>query len=58
MALLPEESDPLSERELEAWQNPHLAEQIREGIKEAREGKTIDLGDFTQFCRTHLPRCS
>ena len=31
------------------WENPALAEQIREGIAEAEVGKTADLGSFAQF---------
>lgn len=29
--------------------DPALAERIRKGVKEANEGKTHDLGDFTQY---------
>ena len=31
------------------WENPALAEQIREGVAEAEAGKTADLGSFAQF---------
>ena len=31
------------------WENPALAEQIREGIAEAEVGATVYLGSFAQF---------
>ncbi|MFD6160760.1 hypothetical protein ACFWF7_15380 [Nocardia sp. NPDC060256] len=37
------------EREMMVWENPHLAAEIRQGVKDAESGDTVDLGDFTQF---------
>ncbi|HEX6500828.1 MAG TPA: hypothetical protein VF054_17635 [Micromonosporaceae bacterium] len=45
--LMPVVSIP--EREMLAWENPQLAEQVRAGVAEAEAGRTVDLGDFTQF---------
>lgn len=39
----------IPEREMLVWENPPLAEQIREGIAEAEAGKTVYLGSFAQF---------
>ena len=39
----------IPEREMLAWENPALAEQIRDGIAEAEAGKTADLGSFADF---------
>lgn len=39
----------IPEREMLVWENPALAQQIREGIAEAETGKTADLGSFAAF---------
>lgn len=39
----------IPEREMLVWENPALAQQIREGIAEAEAGKTVSLGSFAQF---------
>lgn len=39
----------IPEREMVVWRNPDLAAEIREGIKEAQAGKTVNLGDFSQY---------
>jgi hypothetical protein len=39
----------IPEREMLAWENPKLAEQVREAIAEAEAGRTVNLGDFTQY---------
>lgn len=39
----------IPEREMLVWENPALAEQIREGVAEAATGRTADLGSFAQF---------
>lgn len=39
----------IPEREMLVWENPALAQQIREGVTEAEVGKTADLGSFAQF---------
>lgn len=36
-------------RELETLQNPELVLSIQKGLREAREGRTVDRGDFTQY---------
>ncbi|PXX54570.1 hypothetical protein DFR70_12411 [Nocardia tenerifensis] len=37
------------EREMMVWENPRLAEQIRQGVDAAEAGNTVDLGDFARF---------
>ena len=39
----------IPEREMLVWENPGLAEQIRQGVAAARAGETADLGSFAQF---------
>jgi hypothetical protein len=39
----------IPEREMLAWENPPLAQQIRDGVAEAEAGATADLGSFAQF---------
>lgn len=39
----------IPEREMIVWENPELAESIREGLQAVRKGKTADLGDFSQY---------
>jgi hypothetical protein len=39
----------IPEREMLAWENPQLAEQIRGAVADAEAGRTVDLGDFTQY---------
>jgi hypothetical protein len=39
----------IPEREMLVWENPALAQQIRDGIAEAEAGKTASLGSFAQF---------
>jgi hypothetical protein len=39
----------IPEREMLAWENPRLAEQVRGAVAEAEAGRTADLGDFTQY---------
>jgi hypothetical protein len=39
----------IPEREMLVWENPALAEQIRDGIDEAEAGETVDLGSFAQY---------
>ncbi len=39
----------IPEREMLVWENPELAQQIREGVAEAEAGETADLGSFAQF---------
>ncbi|MGX1772784.1 hypothetical protein ACWIGW_11805 [Nocardia brasiliensis] len=47
VVLVPVVSIP--EREMMVWENPHLAEQIRQGVTDAEAGNTVDLGDFTRY---------
>ncbi|WP_338763597.1 hypothetical protein V7968_37540 [Nocardia vulneris] len=47
VVLVPVVSIP--EREMMVWENPHLAEQIRQGVTDAESGSTVDLGDFTRY---------
>ncbi|WP_282206830.1 hypothetical protein [Kitasatospora fiedleri] len=39
----------IPEREMQVWTDPLLAARIRAGIEQAENGKTIDLGDFSQY---------
>jgi hypothetical protein len=39
----------IPEREMVVWRNPDLAAEIREGIKEAKSGSTVDLGSFAEY---------
>ena len=39
----------IPEREMLAWENPRLAEQVRGAVADAEAGRGIDLGDFTQY---------
>lgn len=39
----------IPEREIEVWTDPLLAKRIRKGIEQAQAGKTLDLGDFSQY---------
>jgi hypothetical protein len=47
LLLIPVVSIP--EREMIVWRNPELAATIREGIAEAADGSTVDLGSFAQY---------
>ena len=35
-----------------AWENPRLAEQVRAAVADAEAGRSVDLGDFTQYADT------
>lgn len=39
----------IPEREMLVWENPQLAEQVRAAVADAEAGRTVDLGDFTQY---------
>ena len=39
----------IPEREMLAWENPQLAEQVRTAIVDAEAGRGVDLGDFTRY---------
>jgi hypothetical protein len=47
LLLIPVVSIP--EREMIVWRNPELAAEIRQGLLEAEEGRTADLGSFEQY---------
>jgi hypothetical protein len=47
LLLIPVVSIP--EREMIVWRSPELAAAIREGITEAADGGTVDLGSFAQY---------
>jgi hypothetical protein len=47
LLLIPVVSIP--EREMIVWRNPELAAEIREGLAEAEEGRTADLGSFADY---------
>ncbi len=47
LLLIPVVSIP--EREMVVWRNPELAAEIRQGLTEAEEGRTADLGSFEQY---------
>lgn len=47
LLLIPVVSIP--EREMIVWRNPELAAEIRQGLTEAEEGRTVDLGSFEQY---------
>jgi hypothetical protein len=42
----------IPEREMQVWTDPHLAQRIRTGIEQAKAGKTINRGDFSQYLDT------
>lgn len=42
----------IPEREMLAWEDPKLAEQVRGAIADAEAGRSVDLGDFTQHADT------
>ena len=42
----------IPEREMLAWENPRLAEQVRAAVADAEAGRSVDLGDFTQYADT------
>lgn len=42
----------IPEREMLAWENPQLAEQVRAAVADAEAGRTVDLGDFTEYVDT------
>lgn len=39
----------IPEREMAVWRDPELAASIRKAYEEAEQGKTVDLGDFSQY---------
>lgn len=39
----------IPERELRLWTDPALQKLILQGMEQARDGKTRDLGDFTRY---------
>jgi hypothetical protein len=39
----------IPEREMLAWENPQLAEQVRTAVTDTEAGRSVDLGDFTQY---------
>src|SRR5215475_10576764 len=39
----------IPEREMLAWENPQLAEQVRAAVADAEAGRAVDLGDFSQY---------
>lgn len=47
LLLIPVVSIP--EREMVVWRNPELAAEIRQGLREADAGETVDLGSFGQY---------
>ncbi|MGH3679684.1 MAG: hypothetical protein ACRDT2_05400 [Natronosporangium sp.] len=47
IVLVPVVSIP--EREMQVWEDPKLAEQVRGAVADAEAGRTVDLGDFTQY---------
>src|SRR6185437_16257913 len=47
LLLIPVVSIP--EREMVVWRNPELAADIRQGLMEAEQGRTTDLGSFAQY---------
>lgn len=47
IVLVPVVSIP--EREMLVWEDPKLAEQVRTAVADAEAGRTVDLGDFTQY---------
>ncbi len=42
----------IPEREMLAWENPRLAEQVRAAVADVEAGRSVDLGDFTQYADT------
>ena len=47
IVLVPVVSIP--EREMLVWENPQLAEQVRQGVADAEAGRTVYLGSFAQY---------
>jgi hypothetical protein len=47
IVLVPVVSIP--EREMLVWENPQLAEQVRDAVADAEAGRAVDLGDFTKY---------
>jgi hypothetical protein len=47
LLLIPVVSIP--EREMIVWRNPELAAEIRQGLADAEEGRTSDLGGFGEY---------
>jgi len=47
LLLIPVVSIP--EREMIVWRNPELAGEIREGLRAAERGETVDRGSFQQY---------
>jgi hypothetical protein len=39
----------IPEREMLAWENPELAERVRNAVADVEAGRSVDLGDFTQY---------
>jgi hypothetical protein len=39
----------IPEREMLAWENPQLAEEVRVAVADVEAGRGVDLGDFTQY---------
>jgi hypothetical protein len=39
----------IPEREMLVWENPQLAEQVRNALVDVESGRSVDLGDFTQY---------
>ncbi|MFI0019846.1 MULTISPECIES: hypothetical protein [Streptomyces griseus group] len=39
----------IPERELLVWTDHEVADRVRRGVQQAREGKTKDLGGFSQY---------
>jgi hypothetical protein len=39
----------IPEREMVAWENPQLAEDVRVAVADAHAGNTVDLGDFSRY---------
>jgi hypothetical protein len=39
----------IPEREMLVWENPQLAEQVRNALADVESGRSVDLGDFAQY---------
>jgi len=39
----------IPEREMLVWENPQLAEQVRNALVDVESGRSVDLGDFAQY---------
>jgi hypothetical protein len=48
----------IPEREMLVWEDPQLAEQIRTAVKDTEAGRSVDLGDFTQYADDEDPDTS